>query len=376
MKKLLLIGLTFLGFNSLVCADSKLSALTQDTTAQAGDLLYKVDNPSGTPSSRSISVTNLFGAVAVSSLSTTGVVAGTYGSATQVSTFTVNAQGRISSAGNTTISLTNSNLQVGSYSNVTVPAANVAAGSLGASVLASSYTATGVTAASYTNTNLTVDAQGRISSASNGSASGGSSTLAVSSNNVVVSSPTSNINFMPPFNVTLQGSTSAQVTLNSSSVTLQGQSVLSFSSAAATYQYKNDNWDWGVNPSTIGIVETFVSASNSISTGTICYITSNGRMAPADNTAAATTPGVYLALGTYPNTSSGKYLVKGVYTLGSFSFTPGQTIYLGTSGGITTTAPTTVDYIIQIVGMAIDPAGASSTHTLYFDPQLITVTYQ
>lgn len=54
------------------------------------------------------------------------------------------------------------------------------------------------------------------------SGGGGSSTLAVSSNNVIVSSPTSNINFMPPFIVALQGSTSSQVTLNSSSVTLQG----------------------------------------------------------------------------------------------------------------------------------------------------------
>lgn len=41
-------------------ADSKLTALTQDTTAAATDLLYKVDDPSGTPLSRSIDVSDLF----------------------------------------------------------------------------------------------------------------------------------------------------------------------------------------------------------------------------------------------------------------------------------------------------------------------------
>jgi hypothetical protein len=53
-----------------------------------------------------------------------------------------------------------------------VPAANIASGSLGASVIASSLTASGVTAGSYTSTNLTVNAEGQITSASNGSSSG------------------------------------------------------------------------------------------------------------------------------------------------------------------------------------------------------------
>lgn len=74
-----------------------------------------------------------------------GVTAATYGSATQVSSVTVGADGRITGAANVTISLTNSNLQSGTYSNVTVPAANVASGSLGSSVIASSVAVNSVT---------------------------------------------------------------------------------------------------------------------------------------------------------------------------------------------------------------------------------------
>ncbi len=145
MKKLLFL-LLFLPATSW--SDSKLTALTADTTAQAGDLLYKVDSPGGTPTSRSITLTNLLSQVSVSSLTATGVTAGTYGSATQVSSVTLNAQGQVTGAANVTISLTNSNLQSGTYSNVTVPAANVAAGSLGGSVIASSIAVSAVQDAS------------------------------------------------------------------------------------------------------------------------------------------------------------------------------------------------------------------------------------
>jgi len=107
--------------------------------------------------------------------------------------------------------------QVSLSSGVTgsLPAASVAAGSLGASVLASSFPISGVTAGSYINTNLTVNAQGIITAASNGSGgSGGSSTLAVADDGVVVSSPTVAIDVVGlGLEAHLSGSTTAQLRL-------------------------------------------------------------------------------------------------------------------------------------------------------------------
>jgi len=82
---------------------------------------------------------------------TTGVVAGTYGGATVEGVFTVDTYGRITSASNVTAQVANSNIT--------------------GNIIASQLQPTGVTAATYGNASfipsLTVDAQGRITSASN-----------------------------------------------------------------------------------------------------------------------------------------------------------------------------------------------------------------
>ncbi len=49
-------------------ADSKISALTESTTASSDDLLVLVDDPSGTPTNKKISLANLFGDIPVDAL--------------------------------------------------------------------------------------------------------------------------------------------------------------------------------------------------------------------------------------------------------------------------------------------------------------------
>lgn len=107
--------------------------------------------------------------VRASSLSATGVSPGSFGAAASIPVITVSGDGRLTSAGSISPSLTNSNLQAGSYPSVTIPAANVAAGSLGASVQASSLNATGISASTFGSATqvpvIVTRGDGRLSSA-------------------------------------------------------------------------------------------------------------------------------------------------------------------------------------------------------------------
>lgn len=203
MKKIAAFTFFLIAGEWVAHADSKLSALTPDATAQSTDSFYKVDNNGGSPVSRSITFANLLTAGAtyfvgstalyIASITTNGSMTETF---TGVSGATVTLGVNISSV------------------QANIPAANIASGSLGASVIASSLNAVAVpgTYGSATiSPTITIGADGRVTSLSSNTISASISTVTAGTN-ITVSNSTGptvvvNVSSSPTFtgNVTSNG---------------------------------------------------------------------------------------------------------------------------------------------------------------------------
>lgn len=112
------------------------------------------------------------------------------------------------------------------------------------------------------------------------------------------------------------------------------------------------------------------TAGEDLVLGDVCYFKSDGKMWKANADAIATASVIGIALATIATDASGTFLLIGVVRNDAWNWTVGGLIYLSTTaGGLTQTAPSAADDVIQILGVA--------THAdrMYFNPQLVQVEH-
>ena len=156
--------------NSFTGAAGELSVNTSNSTIRVHDGSTAGGSELATVASTSNATNLTTGTLNSARLPTSGVSAATYGNATNIPSITVDALGRITSASNVAISATVANTQITGLitSNQIASVANTQiTGTITAAQLAN----TGVAATTYGGASsipaITVDAQGRVTSASN-----------------------------------------------------------------------------------------------------------------------------------------------------------------------------------------------------------------
>lgn len=117
-------------------------------------------------------------------------------------------------------------------------------------------------------------------------------------------------------------------------------------------------------------LKTTLTAGEDLVFGDVTYVKSDGKMGKADADAIATSSAIAFCLATIANDASGAFLLHGFVRNDGWNWTVGGLIYLSTTaGGMTQTAPSGTDDVIQILGVA--------THAdrMYFNPQLVQVEH-
>jgi hypothetical protein len=156
--------------NSFTGAAGELSVNTSNSTIRVHDGSTAGGSELATVASTSNATNLTTGTLNSARLPTSGVAAATYGNATNIPSITVDALGRITSASNVAISATVANTQItGLITSGQI--ASVANTQITGTITAAQLQNTGVAATTYGGASsipaITIDAQGRVTSASN-----------------------------------------------------------------------------------------------------------------------------------------------------------------------------------------------------------------
>ncbi len=112
----------------------------------------------------------------------------------------------------------------------------------------------------------------------------------------------------------------------------------------------------------------YYAAGENLVFGDVVYLKSDGKMWKADADAAATMPGVAVAVATILADATGKFLLLGYLEKTAWTWTIGGMVYVDvTAGALTQTAPSGSGDQVQIVGFAI------TADIIFFKPDLTLV---
>lgn len=155
-----------------VAYDGRITGASQSSFTVNASQITSGPLPSGvTIGAAQVTSGHLSSSVVASSIAATGVIAGSYGFASQTASFSVTSDGRITFANDVPIAINTTQINDGTLPlGVTIEPTGINAGALNLNVIASSVAATGVSAGTYGGSGqipvFTVSADGRLTSAS------------------------------------------------------------------------------------------------------------------------------------------------------------------------------------------------------------------